>query len=112
MNIFHCKLFQDGSAIELVGLSYSCIKWLASMNDQGLYKYQSVKHYNDQCSSDLDQQHQIEWSLKEWAELIEDHFEQHYFVHKNNPIDARPDLVNKEHIYKDTLNRLDTFSSA
>ena len=104
MNILDCKLFQDGSAVELVGLSYSCIKWLASMNDQGLYKYQSVTHYNDQCSS-VNQQQQIEWSLKEWAEKIEDHFEQHYFVHKNNPIDARPDLVNKEHIYKDTLNR-------
>ena len=89
--------FQDGSAVELVGLSYSSIRWLAEMNAKGFYKFASVTRVNEDCSTQ-------EWTLKEWSHKIEANFEQHFFVVKNNPKDKRPDLMNKEYIYKDTLN--------
>ena len=84
---------RDGSAVELVGLSYACIRWLAEMNSKGLYKYRSVSRINADTSM-------TEWSLKEWAHKIEANFEQNFYVLKGLPNERRPDLINKEFIYK------------
>ena len=67
------------------------------MNAKGFYKFASVTRVNEDCSTQ-------EWTLKEWSHKIEANFEQHFFVVKNNQKDKRPDLMNKEYIYKDTLN--------
>ena len=89
--------FQDGSAVELIGLSYSSISWLAQMSTQGHYAYKCVRRVNEDCST-------TQWTLKEWAAQIKNNFENFYYVDKtkNQP---RSDLINKEFIYKDTLNR-------
>ena len=83
--------------MELIGLSYSSISWLAQMNSQGHYKYKSVTRVNEDCST-------TEWTLDQWASKIRDNFETFYFVDKNKT-EKRADLINKEFIYKDTLNR-------
>jgi glycogen debranching enzyme len=88
---------RDGSAVELIGLSYSSIRWLADMNKQGNYSYKSVSSVNGDGSK-------VEWTLAEWAHKIEENFEQNFYVIKGLPNERRPDLINKEHIYKDTLN--------
>merc|ERR1719150_413842 len=49
---------RDGSAVELVGLSYSSIRWLAEMNVKGFYKFATVNRVNEDCSIQ-------EWTLKE-----------------------------------------------
>jgi len=36
-------LFRDGTAVELVGLCASTVKWLASMFGKKLYPYEGVK---------------------------------------------------------------------
>ena len=83
--------------MELIGLSYSSISWLAQMNSQGHYKYKGVTRVNEDCST-------TEWTLEEWACKIRDNFETFYYVDKNKA-EKRPDLINKEFIYKDTFNR-------
>ena len=45
------NVLQDGSAVELIGLSYSSIKWLSEMNSKGFFKYESVTRVNDDCST-------------------------------------------------------------
>ena len=46
----------------------------------------------------------LEWTLKEWSQKIEENFEKNFYVLKTNGNDKNLDLINKEHIYKDTLN--------
>ena len=68
---------QDGSAVEIVGLSYACLKRLAELNKQGLYSYSGVKR------------EEVKWSLADWAEKIEKNFEAHYFIQEGNPKERR-----------------------
>jgi glycogen debranching enzyme len=82
--------------VEIVGLSYACLKRLSELNVQGVYSYNAVERFNDGAL--------IKWKLSEWAEKIRSNFESHYFVRRGNLADKRPDLINKEGIYKDTLN--------
>ena len=35
--------YRDGSAVELIGLSASCLLWLHNLNEEGLYPYSGVK---------------------------------------------------------------------
>ena len=79
--------------MELVGLSYACLRWLADLNRKSLYSFGSVKR------ADPD----LEWSLDEWADKIEANFEKHFRVFVDNPDEKRKDLVHKTDIYKDTV---------
>ena len=67
------------------------------MSTQGHYAYKCVRRVNEDCST-------TEWTLKEWACQIKDNFEDFYYVDKTKK-EPRSDLINKEFIYKDTLNR-------
>ena len=67
------------------------------MNSQGLYKYSSVTRINDDAST-------AEWSLKDWADKIKANFEEKFYVIKGKPNERCPEMINKENIYKDTLN--------
>ena len=69
--------FQDGSAVEIVGLSFACIKKLAEFFKQGLYSHCGVKR------------EEVKWSLSDWAEKIEKNFETHFFIQKENPKEKR-----------------------
>jgi len=81
---------RDGSAVELVGLQASVLKFLDSCND---YPYKSVER-NLSTGTDLT------WTFKEWSDRIERNFEKYFFVseHDNNP------SVHKRMIYKDTVS--------
>lgn len=81
---------RDGSAIELIGLQASVLRFLERTAD---YPYKSVERKN--ASSDV----AISWTFKEWAEKIEQNFEKFFFVSEN---DQSP-LVHKKQIYKDTV---------
>lgn len=90
---------RDGSAVELVGLSYACLEWLSRMNKEGRYCYNAVERF---CpNGEL-----IKWTFAEWATEIKENFERHFFVppNKDSPVERRRDLINKTNIYKDTLN--------
>ncbi|KAG5674403.1 hypothetical protein PVAND_004377 [Polypedilum vanderplanki] len=80
---------RDGSAVELVGLQASVLKFLSSCSD---YPYKSVERKNK------DSNETISWSFKEWAEKIEKNFEKYFYVDENDS----NTLVHKRKIYKDT----------
>lgn len=46
-------MYRDGSAVELVGLSYSAIKWLSELYDQGLYPFSGVYTTHDKTPGNI-----------------------------------------------------------
>ncbi|KAL1498307.1 hypothetical protein ABEB36_009123 [Hypothenemus hampei] len=88
---------RDGSAVELVGLSKSAISWLAKLNKEGKYPYDGVErlHKNGMITK---------WTFQEWGEKIQHNFEKCFWIgSKPSPEEARPDLINKKNIYKDSF---------
>lgn len=81
---------RDGSAVELVGLQASVLRFLERSPD---YPYKSVERKNSNNNTT------VSWSFKEWAERIEQNFEKFFFVSEN---DQNP-LIHKRKIYKDTV---------
>lgn len=82
---------RDGSAVELVGLQASVLRFLEKSSD---YPYKSVERINANGSGTT------KWSFKEWAERIENNFERYFYVSEN---DKSP-LAHKRQIYKDTVS--------
>lgn len=67
------------------------------MHKKGLYSYRNVERANKKGTL-------LKWSLEEWAAKIEANFQNQFYVSKDNEHEKRKDLINKEFIYKDTLN--------
>ena len=84
---------RDGAAVEITGLSYSAIKWVASLHSQGKYAYDGV---------DTESGHV---SFKEWAGKIKASFERCYWVPVNPKDDVEddvdPKIINRRGVYKD-----------
>lgn len=84
---------RDGSAVELVGLQASVLRFLERSLD---YPHKSVERKNPNSNTT------ISWTFKEWADKIEQNFEKFFFVSDN---DTSP-LVHKRRIYKDTVRMI------
>lgn len=82
---------RDGSAVELVGLQASVLRFLEKSSD---YPYKTVERKNVNSSST------VSWTFKEWADKIEQNFEKFFYVSDS---DTSP-LVHKRRIYKDTVS--------
>jgi glycogen debranching enzyme len=84
---------RDGAAVEITGLSYSALKWVASLHEQGKYAHDGVDTANGRMT------------FKDWASRIKANFERCYWV----PIDPKEDveenvdpaIINRRGIYKD-----------
>ncbi|ODA77816.1 hypothetical protein RJ55_06418 [Drechmeria coniospora] len=85
---------RDGAAIEITGLLYSTVAWLATLHKEGKYAYSGVKKTDGTAVSFAD-----------WAKLIKGNFERCYYVPVSPDDDARydvnPRVVNRRGIYKD-----------
>ena len=87
---------RDGAAIEITGLCYSTLVWLAQMNERGIYGYSGVKRGSSKDSHIM---------FAQWASTLKKNFERCYYV----PLDAKQDrayeinsaLVRRRGIYKD-----------
>jgi len=85
---------RDGAAIEITGLVYSALSWVAKLHEFKTYPHAGV---------DIGDGKSI--TFKEWAGKIKDNFERCYFV----PLDPKQDgeydvdanIVNRRGIYKD-----------
>ena len=85
---------RDGAAIEITGLAYSTLAWVAQLHKDGIFSASGVKTSEGRKVSFL-----------EWASLIQRNFEYCYYV----PVDRREDskydvnssIVNRRGIYKD-----------
>lgn len=85
---------RDGCAVEIAGMLYSTVKWLAKLNAEGKYKYSDVSIGNGKRISFAD-----------WAKLIKDNFEHCFYVPRVKSEDGQYDvdssIVNRRGIYKD-----------
>ena len=85
---------RDGAAVEITGLTYSTLVWVAQLQAQGKYSYSGVKTSTGQ-----------DISFVTWAEKIQKNFERCYYI----PLDSSEDkdydvntaIVNRRGIYKD-----------
>ncbi|KAJ9590614.1 hypothetical protein L9F63_016384, partial [Diploptera punctata] len=88
---------RDGSAVELIGLSKGALRWLAKLNQEGKFPYDSVRRQNKDGSYTT-------WTYKHWEDRIAANFEKHFFVPtKPSPSESHPDLVHRRGIYKDSV---------
>lgn len=85
---------RDGAAIEITGLHYSAMVWLAKLYKEGKYKYEGVDTADKQA---------IKFS--EWSARIKENFERCYWVPLNakddKSYDVNPKIINRRGIYKD-----------
>lgn len=85
---------RDGAAIEITGLLYSTLKWLAKLNSDGVFPFNGVKKPDNS-----------EITYADWALLLQSKFEHSYYV----PVDPAEDsqyavnskIINRRGIYKD-----------
>ena len=85
---------RDGAPIEITGLLYSTLTWLAKLHQQGLYHFDGVK-----TSS------RGHISFKQWASKIEANFDRCYHIpldpKEDHRYDVNPMIINRRGIYKD-----------
>ncbi|XP_048845065.1 glycogen debranching enzyme isoform X2 [Brienomyrus brachyistius] len=87
---------RDGSAVEIVGLSKSAVRWLAELHKQGLYPYAGVTIHTEGK--------QLSVSYEDWNNQIQANFEKLFYVSHDpaDPNEKHPELVHKRGIYKDS----------
>ncbi|PHH88100.1 hypothetical protein CDD83_7970 [Cordyceps sp. RAO-2017] len=85
---------RDGAAVEITGLLYSTLVWLARLHGQGRYGHAGVTTAEGRSVS-----------FAEWAGRIKDNFERCYYVpvsaDEDGAHDVNPGVVNRRGIYKD-----------
>ncbi|KJZ72119.1 hypothetical protein HIM_08492 [Hirsutella minnesotensis 3608] len=85
---------RDGAAIEITGLLYSTLSWLALLNKEGKYTHSGVDKADGGSISFAD-----------WAARLKDNFERCYYVplsaDEDSKHDVNPGVVNRRGIYKD-----------
>ncbi|XP_030063489.1 glycogen debranching enzyme isoform X1 [Microcaecilia unicolor] len=87
---------RDGSAVEIVGLSKSTVRWLSELSKKKIFPYQGVTIKRGGKDVML--------TYEEWNRKIQDNFERLFYVSEDleNPNEEHPDLVHKRGIYKDS----------
>lgn len=86
---------RDGAAVEITGMLYSTLVWVAQLHADGKFKYDGVKMSG---SGEL-------ITFADWAKKIKANFERCYYVPLNPSEDAsydvNPKVINRRGIYKD-----------
>ncbi|XP_063796122.1 glycogen debranching enzyme isoform X2 [Pseudophryne corroboree] len=87
---------RDGSAVEIVGLSKSAVRWLKELSEKNIYPYKGVTVQR--------KGKEVLLTYSEWNQCVQDHFERSFYVSEDpsDPNEQRPDLVHKCGIYKDS----------
>ncbi|KAF2710433.1 glycoside hydrolase family 133 protein [Pleomassaria siparia CBS 279.74] len=85
---------RDGAPVEMTGMLYSCLKWVADLYAKGNYKYEGITLDGGKIVT-----------FKEWAELLKANFERAYYVpripEEDSSYDVNPKIINRRGIYKD-----------
>lgn len=85
---------RDGAAVEITGLCYSTLRWVAELSAQSKFKYSSVTKADKSTIS-----------FKDWADLIKANFERCYYVplspDEDKNYDVNTAIVNRRGVYKD-----------
>jgi len=87
---------RDGAAIEITGLHYSALVWLATLHKEGKYKYAGVSTTSPSFPV---------ITLGDWSALMKSNFERCYYVplspSDDKSYDVNPKIINRRGIYKD-----------
>jgi glycogen debranching enzyme len=85
---------RDGAPIEITGMLYSCLRWVAELHEKGDYKYEGVTIEGGKSLS-----------FQDWADKIKANFERVYYVprtpEEDSDYDVNPKIINRRGIYKD-----------
>ncbi|KAF2645816.1 glycogen debranching enzyme [Massarina eburnea CBS 473.64] len=86
---------RDGAPVEMIGLLYSCLRWVSKLHEEGTYRYEGVTLDGDKKAI----------SFKAWAEKIKANFERTFYVprtpEEDTSYDVNTKIVNRRGIYKD-----------
>ena len=87
---------RDGAAVEITGLLYSTLLWLADLHKQGKYKHAGVST-SDPTTKVI--------TYADWAAKIKSSFEHCYYIPQHasddKSHDVDPTIINRRGIYKD-----------
>lgn len=85
---------RDGAAIEITGLAFSTLSWVAQLHREGKYKLGGIRTAGGQSIS-----------FAQWASKIQHNFERCYYIptdsNEDENYDVNPAIVNRRGIYKD-----------
>ena len=85
---------RDGAPVEITGLHYSTLKWVAGLKQAGMFKHDGVTTADGK-----------KVSYGEWAAKIKASFEHCYYIPVDDKqwsqYDVNPKIVNRRGIYKD-----------
>ncbi|KAF2433282.1 glycogen debranching enzyme [Tothia fuscella] len=86
---------RDGAAVEITGMLYSTVKWVAELHSKGLYKYGVVTMGKNKDTI----------TFAKWANKIKANFERCYYIptspSQDSDYDVDPSIINRRGIYKD-----------
>ncbi|MCJ8740307.1 hypothetical protein PDJAM_G00057350 [Pangasius djambal] len=87
---------RDGSAVEIVGLCKSAVRWLVELHKWGLFPHSTMTIHRDGK--------QLTVSYEEWNRKIQENFEKMFYVSHDpdDPNEKHPELIHKRGIYKDS----------
>lgn len=94
---------RDGSAVEIVGLSKSTVRWLAEMSKKKIFPFKGVTADSTGES----------WSYAEWNDKIQMAFEEKFWIGEQPDPSVEGDetrIVNKRGIYKDCYKATHRFT--
>jgi glycogen debranching enzyme len=87
---------RDGAAIEITGLSYSALVWVAKLHNEGKYKYAGVSTSDPNLKV---------ITFSDWAAKIKQNFERCYYIpldpKEDSKYDVNTKIVNRRGMYKD-----------
>ncbi|XP_026882893.2 amylo-alpha-1, 6-glucosidase, 4-alpha-glucanotransferase a isoform X3 [Electrophorus electricus] len=88
---------RDGSAVEIVGLCKSTLRWLVELHKQGHFPHTTMTIHRDGKQRTV--------SYEDWNQKIQNNFEKMFYVSHdpNDPNEKHPKLVHKRGIYKDSF---------
>lgn len=85
---------RDGAAVEITGLLKSALRFVTELNQQGKFKWDSVKTADGETKT-----------FKEWNDLIQNSFENAYYIPVDSADDSKYDvdshIIHRRGIYKD-----------
>uniref|UniRef100_A0A8D2ZVL6 Glycogen debranching enzyme n=1 Tax=Scophthalmus maximus TaxID=52904 RepID=A0A8D2ZVL6_SCOMX len=87
---------RDGSAVEIVGLCKSAVRWLVELHNNGHFPYEAVNIHREGQTCSV--------SYAEWDRKIQENFEKRFYISHDprDPGETQPELVHKRGIYRDT----------
>ncbi|OJD16543.1 glycogen debranching enzyme [Emergomyces pasteurianus Ep9510] len=91
---------RDGAAVEITGLLYSALRWVAKLHCEGRYRHEGVK-----ISSGATETTMETITFANWASRIHENFNRAYYIplHQadDSQYDVDPSIIHRRGIYKD-----------